>query len=510
MIILDPADVSLYEFCTDETLFDFKPKSESWMPWNTIFKVLSGIRLNKAESKFFDRVSGGIEYKRGKMPKNLCAIIGRGGGKSLAVTRIGQYRGLTFNRQDVQQTPSTLIMSPSWRAGKPTLEYMETLFMKHPEIKQYCELYQGGRVAKKTEQEAEIKLKNRMKIHLMPTTRVSGRGVATWTLIMEECAHFKTDGRFSDTEIYKSARPSMNRFGMDSMFCLISSPLHQEGLLWHFYEKYFGVSNDHVLVIQGSSKDFNPTLTDEFIQQELKETNEIVGGDYYQREYLAQFTEASAAAFPADDVNACILSRVPIPYDAQYEYFGLLDPASLTKGQNWKFNDEFTVGVAHIQEVDSIQMVVVDCILAFSAEGDSAASPQQAIDQSIQFFKSYNVSELTADLFSAKMVLMQQQFEAAGFSYNICKDKTETGSRNVTKWDLYQELVPIINTHRIRFADDGLTSAQGRAMERKKKGGVDRIDHPENKKDDRFNIVALAQHVGSKKIQTGVVDFAWV
>src|ERR1043166_7966429 len=91
------SDITLYDFATSEKLFGPGLKDETWMSWNTIFKVMSGMDLDRKEGEFFHAVSGGLEYRKGKMPKNICGVIGRGGGKSYNIGRIAQHRILTFD-----------------------------------------------------------------------------------------------------------------------------------------------------------------------------------------------------------------------------------------------------------------------------------------------------------------------------------------------------------------------------------------------------------------------------
>lgn len=524
--ILDPREVSLYDFCTDDGLFgSIAPKSDSWLGWNTLFKVVSGLKLNRKEQKFFFEVSGGLQYRPGKMPKNQCWIIGRGGGKSLGSSRFGQYRMLAFNHPLAPgQIPRNIIMSPNFRSGNETLSYVEGLFDEHPELKQYVELRPGGKIAKKTEQLAEIRLKNRVRLSLMPVTRVTGRGMSTWTLLMEEAAHFKTEGRFSDEEVFKSARPSMNRFGTDAIFIIITSAGWKEGLVYKFFKKYFGVQNDFVLVIRGTSMDFNPTISEEFIRQELEEMGELFGGDYYRREYLSEFADAASSALSGEAIEACAVNEHRIPYDSNFEYFGLLDPASLV--DNAKENDEFTAGVVrverrdprpndaisnvakvieHIAEPDNPRAGILKCIdllIAWSSNKDAVrkSTPEMALDESIELFREYHVTEVWSDRFGGEWV--KSRYEDAGFEFKRCP---------LTKWDLYLELDPALNNREVQFVDDGVTSVQLKSLERKRgQGGRDKIDHPKGRKDDRANIVALGNYVGNIKAATASVSFSWV
>jgi len=501
MPILNP-ETTLYDFATNEKLFgSINPKADTWLSWNTLFKVLSGKDLNKAEGKFFHEVSGGLRYRKGKMPKNVLAVIGRGGGKSFNIGRIAQHRILTFNYPLAPgQKARNLIISPNFRTGDYTLDYIFGLFDTHERLKKFV----AGK--KKTEQIAELRFTNSSSVSPMPMTRVSGRGPATWTLILEEAAHFKTEGRFSDDEVFKSARPSMNRLGPGVAYFIISSPYAKEGLVYRLYKKFYGVENDRVLVIQGACKTmdifgkhyvgFNPTLTDEEMMSDL----ETEGEEFVKREYLAEFVDAISAAFDGQAVEDCVMTgMLQLPYNTDYDYFGVLDPAGLS--ENSQFNDEFTAGVAHVEERQGEPFVVVDAIKAWSANKDAArkSTPAQAVDESIALFQQYQVSDIVGDRFAID--LLSAQYEEAGFHYEKSK---------LNKWDLYHELIPVINNRRIAFVADETATTQLKSLERKKSGTRGKIDHAKGRHDDRANVIALASYIGQERAQSAGVSVAWI
>lgn len=508
-----PISVSLHDFATHEGLFaDLNPTAASWWSWNTLFKVLSGMKLNSKEGKFFSRVSGGVEYRAGKMPKNGLFIIGRKGGKTIKMSTIELYRSLTFDKKLAPgETARNLVVSPSHRNSTLTLDFCGGLIDSHEALKRHVVR------RKMTEQLAEIRLDNQCSITAMPVNRVTGRGPSIYTLILDEAAFFKVEGQFSDEQIFNSCRPGMARFGDDAAYFIITSPGRKEGLVFDLYQRYFGKWNDEVLVINATSKQFNPTLTDEFLRKE-----EARDPDYYRREFLAQFVDAIFAAFGSEAVDLCVVSgRESLPFCSDFEYFGVVDPAGLS--QNSEFNDEFAAGIAHIEQrpgaprigslvgdiapADQEQpaehpVVVVDAVRAWSPDKSEPnfATPGQAIAEASEFFKAYGVETLIGDRYSGQWA--EGQFVEAGFGFEVV---------DISKSDLYLEFVPAINNGEIELLDQKRANTQLKALERKRgPGGRDRIDHSKGRKDDRANVYALLNYVGKKRADSGAVSFSWV
>ena len=67
-----------------------------------------------------------------------------------------------------------------------------------------------------------------------------------------------------DTETYTAVLPSLAT--TNGMLVGIVSPYRRVGLLHAKHKAHFGVDSDDVLVVQGSSRTFNPSLTDAVIE----------------------------------------------------------------------------------------------------------------------------------------------------------------------------------------------------------------------------------------------------
>lgn len=485
----------LYNFSTNQELFGgLSPKDKSWFAWSVLMKVYDGIGLNRAESKFFREVSGGLEHEKGKRwPQNWMLIIGRGGGKTRFISRIIPYRALTFkNALHPGQKAENTIIAPSLTAGMTGFEYVEGMLEDNEVLYgQLAPEHVGSNPIIKNSQMARMNFKNRTMIRLTAVTRISGRGRSIYTLVMEEAAHFKTEGRFSDEEVYKSARPAMGRFGTDSMCFVITTPWTKDGLVWKVFKKYYGVENNRWLVIRGTTKQFNPLISDEFLSQE--ESDDPL---YFQREYLADFVDAIAAAFSADAIEDCtITGRSALPPKFGAQYFGYVDPASLSQSAGAKFNDEFVSGVAHCER----GKVIIDAYKSFAPEQNGKRYlPDDAISESIELFSRYGVHEVKGDHFASGYI--EPKFVQAGFAFEPIK---------LSKSDLYVEMMPMLNDGNIELLDCEYTNSQLKRLERRRgRNGRDRIDHVDKGHDDRANMVAGLVYMGKEKMKTAPISLS--
>src|ERR1051325_6761500 len=115
-----PKGVTLYDFMMSDFFSKMKLNEDNWFGWRVIAKVRSAMTLNKKELAFFDKVSGGLRYRKGKMPKNICGIIGRKGAKStMGVGMDTAYDSLSFDPAVLSpgEEARSLIICPNFRTS---------------------------------------------------------------------------------------------------------------------------------------------------------------------------------------------------------------------------------------------------------------------------------------------------------------------------------------------------------------------------------------------------------
>jgi hypothetical protein len=79
-------------------------------------------------------------------------------------------------------------------------------------------------------------------------------------VIADEIAYWRDETSASpDVEVVRAVMPSLLR--TNGSLVAISTPYRKLGLLYQKWRDNFGVSSDDVLVIQGGTAQFNPTIS---------------------------------------------------------------------------------------------------------------------------------------------------------------------------------------------------------------------------------------------------------
>lgn len=460
-------------------------------------KYYDGESLNKKEQKFFFDVTGGLTPDpEMEIPRRWCVIVGAGGGKSRFISRTSLYRGnVEFDpvKYPLQpgQKAENIIIAPSIGAGMINIEYIQSMLEESDEM--YDDLvpyHPGQNPIVKNRQEARMQFKNRAEIKLSPVARISGRGRSIWTLVMEESAHFRVEGRFSDSEIYKSAAPRLGRFGMGSMCFLVTTPWDKSGLVWDVYKKYYGKQNDSWLVVKGTTKQFNPcggmpseAEFDRFLAKQEEEDPEA-----FRREFLAEFSETVYGAFSSESIESAIVTgRKENRYNPAFKYFGFIDSAGLSISQTAKFNDEFASGVAHVDG----SKIVIDALRGWKAMTDGKRiTPEDAAEKTMDLFEKFQVREVLCDQYGAGY--NENRFSLKGYKFEKVK---------LNKSDLFLSAIPLLNDGDVELLDEEISVRQLKSLERKRgTTGRDQVLHPKDAHDDRANVIAGLIYMGRERM----------
>ena len=123
----------------------------------------------------------------------------------------------------------------------------------------------------------EIRLRNGTVIAVMCSNFRRIRGRTLLACVLDEAAFWPDDelGANPDREIYGALLPSLAT--TDGLLIGISTPYRRIGLLHSKHRDYYGVDDDDVLVVQGPSAAFNPTLSEAVIAASM--AADPVGGE---------------------------------------------------------------------------------------------------------------------------------------------------------------------------------------------------------------------------------------
>jgi hypothetical protein len=89
----------------------------------------------------------------------------------------------------------------------------------------------------------------------------------------------------------------------------ISSPYRKLGMLYQRHKDYFGVDDPSVLIVQGDSLTFNPTLDESLIAKATSDDPEAAIA-----EWAGQFRVDISAFLSDTDIDACVDRDRPIEF----------------------------------------------------------------------------------------------------------------------------------------------------------------------------------------------------
>jgi hypothetical protein len=233
--------------------------------------------------------------------------------------------------------------------------------------------------------------------------------------------------------------------------------------LWETHRRHYGPNGDRlILVAQGTSRDFNPSLPQAVVDRALERDRAAASA-----EYLAEFRTDIESFVSYEVVTACVGDYVEMAPLTKFRYSAFTDPSGGSA-------DSFTLSIAH-RENDRI---FIDAI----REVQPPFSPEAVINEFAALCRSYRISRIEGDRYAGEFP--RQQFRKRGVEYQ-CSDKTKS--------DLFRDLLPMLNAGRLTLPKSYRLVNQLCGLERRvARSGKDSIDHGPGSHDDLANAVAGA------------------
>ncbi len=143
-------------------------------------------------------------------------------------------------------------------------------------------------------------------------------------VLCDELAFWRPDEASAnpDIEVINAARPALAT--TQGPLVGISSPYGRRGFLWDSYKKFYGPEGDpSILIVQGASRDFNPSLPQSVVDAALK--RDALANS---AEYLGLFRTDVEALLTQEAIEAVtdpgIRERAP---DLKNNYLAFVDPS---------------------------------------------------------------------------------------------------------------------------------------------------------------------------------------
>jgi len=261
---------------------------------------------------------------------------------------------------------------------------------------------------------------------------------------------------------------------------LITSPYARNGEAYETYTQHFGPAGDpEILVGQGSSKTFNPTLPDKVIARAYARDPAKAAS-----EWGGLFRSDVAAFVSAEVIESAIVrghhEAMPVK---GVSYAAFVDAAG-GSGQ-----DSFTACVAHRGEND---VGVVDCIREFRPP----FSPANVVKEITTLMESYDISRVVGDRYAGSWPA--ERFSECGIGYEVSER---------SKSQIYVDALPLFNSGKVELLDHRKCVTQLCSLERRTARGTGRdiVDHPTGGHDDVCNAVCGALVMVANSMDSGEV-----
>ena len=247
------------------------------------------------------------------------------------------------------------------------------------------------------------------------------RGRTLLAVIADEISFWRDEtSALPDVEAYRAILPSLIRTG--GQLIGISTPYRKFGLLFQKHKDHFGIASDDVLVVQGSSTQFNPMLSEGDIARAMRDDPEA-GVSEWQGEFRADI-----GAFLDDrDIDGCVDHDRPIelPPRPSIKYHAFCDPSG---GRH----DAFAIAIGHREG----ELTVIDALRGHHPPFDT----KLVVNECAALLKEYGVREVVGDNYAAAWV--ETEFKAAGIRYLRSE---------LPKGRLYVENLPAFTRRRCHF-----------------------------------------------------------
>jgi hypothetical protein len=426
----------------------------SWLAWRVLLIALMGEALTEGERAVFKQLTG-----REREPLVRCeefwGVIGRRGGKSLAIAVLVVYLALLIDYEGIAAIGERLVvlcLAQNAKQAQVVFGYVRAIIKSVPAF--------ARMIASETGE--SLSLTNGIDIEIRAASFRGVRGVSCVAVVCDEVAWFGDEGSSSnpDSAIFAALRPSLAT--TNGLLAAISSPYARRGELWRAYSQHYGEKGDPlILVAQGASRDLNPSLPQRIVDRAFERDPANAASEY------GGAFRTDIENFVSPDVvdGATFLDRIELPPVPSEIYRGFVDPSGGSV-------DAMTLAIAHTES----DVAILDAV----REVRPPFSPDAVVTDFAELLRRYRVREVTGDRWGGEFV--REQFENRGISYRV-SDRTKS--------ELYKELLPLLNSRRVELLDIPRLSAQLCGLERRTaRGGRDSIDHAPGAHDDLINAAA--------------------
>lgn len=415
-----------------------------------ILKAAFGEPLDKSEREIYVALAGGRELPPEQVAE-LAIIAGRGAGKTQAAALVVIALALCRAwKTSPGQVAVALLLAADREQAAVAYRFVLGLLESSQTL--------AAEIVGVTDK--RITLKNGVEIQVATSDYRAVRGRSLIAVVADELAFWPTgpDSASPDAEVLTAVRPGLARFP-GSMLVAISSAYARRGELYEYYRKYYGKNDPGILVVKGTTRQFNPVFPQKVIDDATERDAPRAAA-----EYLSEF-RSDIEAFVSREVieSAQRESPLELPHDSRTSYFAFTDPSGGGA-------DGFTVAIGHRHQ----SSVIVDVLR------ERKGPPGAVVVEYAALLKAYRIHLVRGDKYAGEWPT--QEFARHGIKYEAA---------GKAKSDLYVDTLALLNSGRVELPPDKVLLHQFVGLERRtSRAGRDSIDHAPGGHDDRANACA--------------------
>jgi len=313
----------------------------------------------------------------------------------------------------------------------------------------------------------EIELKNGIVIAVHSNSFRTVRGRTLVAAIFDETAFWRDESSaLPDVETCRAVLPSLAT--TNGMLIGISTPYRKLGLLYQKHRGHFGQDGDDVLVVQGRSQAFNPTIADSVIAaQRAADPAGAVS------EWDALFRSDISSWLDDKQLNRAIEFGRPheLPPQQGIVYKAFTDTSGGVGA------DSYTLSIAHKEN----NFCITDLVRGTVGKFD----PHEVTKQYAALCREYHVGEIVGDSYAAQWVA--GTWRETGINYRRSA---------LVKSDIYREAEALFTRGLVRLPDHAKLLRELRLLERiTHRSGKDQVSHPKGGRDDFANAACGALYL---------------
>lgn len=419
--------------------------------------VLSGafaIPMQGDRLALFSKLAGGRKPPLQRV-RELVVLAGRRSSKTETAAAAAVYLGTvgaelegTLRKLQPGERGVISVIAVDRSQARVAVNYIRGMFDASPTL--------AAMVEKQTAEGVEIN--NGVSIEVQTNSYKAVRGRTLICAVFDEACFYRsdTDAASSDVELYRACVPGLATTG--GMLIIISSPYWRKGLAYDKWKRHYGQDSD-ILVFQGSTADFNPTIDPRIIEEALAEDYEAA-----KAEWLGEWRDDVANFLQSEVVNQAIRSSpLELPYNRRHVYHCFTDAAGGGR-------DEFTMAIGHKEG----ERIVIDVLRA------RHGVPAEIVEEYAALMREYYVTETTMDRYAGSWPA--DEYKRHGISTKVSEQ---------AKSGLYMDTLNALNSGQVELPPDEIMIRQFLSLERRvRRGGGESVDHPVGGHDDRSNACA--------------------